>query len=172
VRKSILPLLAGVIFISESLFVNIFLGDQLKSEKIFVPHFIMIFLMFLAVYGTRRTALIYAFILGIMFDVVYTEVLGIYLFAFPIITFLLSGLMRVLQNNILLVSIITVLSIAILEVTIFQMNLIIGVASMTYQEFATMRLLPTLALNAAAVVILSYPLKKQIEKLQLEGMRD
>ncbi|WP_108669446.1 rod shape-determining protein MreD [Peribacillus acanthi] len=171
-RKLILPLIAGFIFISESLFVNIFLGDLLISKNIFVPHFIMIFLMFLAVYGTRRTALVYALILGIMFDVVYTEVLGIYLFAFPVITFLFSSFMKVLQNNILIVSIMTLLSIAILEVTIFQMNLIIGVASMSYHEFATVRLLPTLALNAAAVVIFSYPLKKQIEKLQLEGLRD
>lgn len=171
-KKLLLPIIAILIFISESLFVNLFSGELFNSERIFVPRFLIIFLVFLAVYGTYKLAILYALMIGLVFDVVYTEILGIYLFVFPVLIYLIAKLAKILQNHLFIVSILSLLAISLLEVAVYQINLIIGFADMTYKEFVLIRLLPTLVLNAAAVIILSYPLKKRLLSMNLDGRDD
>ena len=66
-------LLAVLVFISEGIFVEVFSGPLYKTDYILVPRFIMIFLVFLTVYGKKEMAIWYGFGLGIFYDVVYTE---------------------------------------------------------------------------------------------------
>ncbi|RFU71583.1 rod shape-determining protein MreD [Peribacillus saganii] len=170
--KFILPLVALLFFISESLFVTLFSGELYNSEQIFVPRFIMVFLVFLTIYGSRKMGVIYGFILGLLFDAVYTEILGIYMFLFPILCYLISKAMKVLQTNLFIVLIVSVLFIALLEVAIFEVNVILHFAEMSFSEFVEVRLLPTLILNLAFTILAAFPLKLQMEKFELETRED
>lgn len=163
-KKLYIPFLAAFIFIFESMFVNLFIGDLINSERIIVPRFLMIFFVFLAVYSYHRTALWYSLIIGVVFDIVHTGILGIYLSVFPVITYIVSKTMKILQNNIFIVSIVSLVAVALLEVVIAAANFILGLSDMTFQEFSTIRLLPTLALNLIAVIIFAYPFKLVITK--------
>ncbi|PLS15652.1 rod shape-determining protein MreD [Bacillus sp. M6-12] len=170
--KFILPLVALLFFISESLFVTLFSGELYNSERIFVPRFIMVFLVFLTVYGSRKMGIIYGFILGLLFDVVYTEILGIYMFLFPILCYLISKTMKVLQSNLLILLLVSVVFIGLLEIAIFEANLILHFAQMSFSEFIEVRLLPTLILNLAFTILAAFPLKIQMEKFELEIRED
>lgn len=167
-KKLYIPLLALVIFLSESIFVTTFSGEFFTGDKIFVPRFLMIFLVFMAVYSGNRTALYYSFVIGILFDVVYTEILGIYLFIFPLITYGISKVMKILQNNIFVVSFMSLVAIAILEMIVYGMNALLGFVSMTFQQFLSDRLVPTLILNAIVILIIAYPLRKFLLKYSEE----
>ena len=113
--------------------------------------------------------MLYGAILGLTYDVVYTEILGIYMFLLPFLAYLISKSMKILQNNILIACLTALISTAVLEVVIFQMNIILSFADMGFSEFAERRLIPTLLLNLAFIIISCYPLKRMIEKLDLQG---
>lgn len=159
-KKLYVPLLAVLIFISESIFVTTFSGDFFTGDKMFIPRFLMIFLVFMSVYCNSRTALYYSMVIGLVFDVVYTEVLGVYLFVFPLITYAISKIMKILQNNIFVVSFMSLIAIAFLETIIYGMNSLLGFSVLTFQQFLLERLVPTLILNAVVIIIVAYPLRK------------
>ncbi|CAH0346351.1 rod shape-determining protein MreD [Bacillus sp. CECT 9360] len=166
--RFVLPLIAFLFFIFESIFANIFSG----SDRIFVPRFIMMFIAFLTIYGSKKSGVLYGLILGIGYDVVYTEILGIYTFLLPTLAYLISKAMNVLQSNLLIAILVSVFFVGMLEVVDYQMNVLIGFAQMSYPEFAQMRLLPTLLLNLGIIIIISYPLRLLIEKYEIEVDND
>ena len=161
-KKLVIPFWVIFLFVAESLFVNIFSVHLFHSENIYVPRFLIIFFVFFAVYGNYRAAIWYSMIVGLIFDIVYTEILGVYLAAFPVITYLVSRMMKILQNNIFMVSIVALFAIALLEFMIYFMNAILGFAPFSVQVFSTIRLFPTLILNLVVITIFAYPLKKLI----------
>jgi len=169
VRYFILSFIALVFFVFESIFAQMFAGDAFGANKILVPHFMMIFVFFLTMYGSRKMGMLYGAILGLTYDVVYTEILGIYMFLLPFLAYLISKSMKILQNNILIACLTALLFTAVLEVVIFQMNIILSFADMGFGEFAERRLIPTLLLNLAFIIISCYPLKRMIEMLDLQG---
>ena len=161
-------LLAVLVFISEGIFVEIFSEKLYTTPYILVPRFIVIFLVFLGVYGKRNLAIIYAFGMGIFYDVVYTEVLGVYLFALPLMAYFSTKLMKVLQINLGIVSSVCLLAISVLEIIVYEVNLLIGFTSLTFIEFAQMRLLPTLILNLIFLILFGYVFAKWMKKWTVE----
>lgn len=167
-RKLFIPLFIVFVFLFESLFLNIFIGEFYHGHLIFVPRFLMIFFVFFTVFGNYRKAVIYSAVAGFLFDVVYTEILGIYLFVLPIITYLISKLMKILHNNLFMVSLMSIVAVAMLEIIVYGFNFILGFAHMSFQEFASVRLLPTLGMNAIIVILVAYPIRKFIVKYATE----
>ncbi|MBT2754577.1 rod shape-determining protein MreD [Mesobacillus foraminis] len=158
------PLLLTFLFVFESLFVQLVPGDLFKEGYVFVPRFLIISIFFLTMYGSVKHGLIYGFIFGLLYDMVYTEIIGIYLFMFPLSAYIFSGFMRILQTNILVVSFVSIICVALLEAGVYQMNLLIHITDMDFSSFSKIRLIPTLILNFAFIILLAYPLKRLFEK--------
>jgi len=72
--------------------------------------------------------------------------------------------MKVLQVNLLITSIISLIGVALLEIAVFEMNKLIGITAINFTTFLNMRLIPTLLLNAIFIIIMVFPLKWQFEK--------
>ncbi len=159
ISRLILPLMTLLFFYSESLFVSYFPGQLFFSQKIIVPHFLIIFLFFICGYFQYRTALIYGFIFGFLFDIYYTEINGIYLVFFPFVIFLTHQMMKALNNNVFVFGFIVLINISILEFLVYQINVIIQRTDLTFMQFADWRLWPTLVLNAIFYIVMSIPLK-------------
>lgn len=168
-KHFILSFVALLFFVFESIFAQLFAGDVFGSNNIFVPRFMIIFVFFLTMYGSRKMGMLYGAILGLTYDVVYTEILGIYMFLLPFLAYLISKCMKVLQNNILIACLTALVFTAVVEGVSYQMNVILGFADMGFGEFAERRLVPTLILNLVFIIISCYPLKRLIEKLDLQG---
>ncbi|PLT32401.1 rod shape-determining protein MreD [Bacillus sp. V5-8f] len=164
--RFILPVTALLFFIFESIFANLFSGGLFGGDHIYVPRFIMVFITFLTIYGSKRTGVLYALVLGICYDVVYTEILGIYTFLLPTLAYLLSKTMKVLQSNLLVTIFVATLFVGLLEVADFQINVLIHFADMEYPEFAKIRLLPTLLLNFSFIILCAFPLRQLVEKYE------
>ncbi|MDQ0156113.1 rod shape-determining protein MreD [Robertmurraya andreesenii] len=163
-KKFLLPLLFIFIFIFESIFVQSLPAEVFHGERILVPHFLIIAILFLTLYGDSKQGILYGLSFGLLFDVVYTEVLGIYLFLFPLIAYICAKIMRILQTNIVVVSIISLLGVALLELGVYEMNFLINKTDMSFSFYAQYRLLPTLILNLTFIILFSYPLKRLSEK--------
>ncbi len=171
-KKFYVSLLAAFLFIFESLFVNQLAGLFADGDKILAPRFLMLFLVFMAAYSNNRKALWYSFVLGLLFDIVYTEILGVYMAIFPVIIYLVGKLMKMLQNNIFVVSFISLVAVVMLECIIAGFHSLIGSVNMSISEFMSIRLLPTLLLNAGAVVLFAYPFKYVITKFGTDAEGD
>ncbi|AGK55078.1 rod shape-determining protein MreD [Bacillus sp. 1NLA3E] len=164
-RRVLLPVLFTGCFIFESIFIELMPAKFFSGQHILVPHLLIMAILFLTIYGNRNLGILYGFIFGLLFDVVYTEVVGIYLFMFPVIAYLISKIMKVLQTNLIIVSIVTLLGVGLLEIGVYEMNFLIHRTTMGFPSFFGNRLVPTLVLNLIFIILVAYPLKRQFEKL-------
>ena len=164
-KRVLLPLLIIFLFIAESIFVELLPAKVFGGNYIIVPRFLIVAILFLTVYGPKKYWLYYAFIFGLLFDVVYTEIIGIYLFLFPVIAYLIAMLMKILQTNLVIVSLATLLGVLLVELGSYEFNFLIHRTDMDFSSFLSIRLLPTLLLNFIFIVIVAYPFKKYFEKI-------
>lgn len=167
-KKLLLSILFIVLFISESLFVEIFSGNTFDSERIFAPHFLIIAIIFLAIFVGEKYGVFYGIIFGLFYDVVYTEILGVYLFLFPVIAYLVAIVMRFLHQHLVIASFITILGVSILEIVVYEINFLIRITEITFTQYLSTRLFPTVILNIAFLIIFSFPMKKYFEKFALQ----
>ena len=60
-------------------------ANFLQIDAIMVPRFLVVVIVFIGIYIGRSQSLIHGLIFGFVYDVVYTEFLGIYMFGFAFI---------------------------------------------------------------------------------------
>ena len=163
-KKFLLPLLFLFLFILESLFVQYAPAEMLGRNRIAAPHFLFTALLFLTIYVGKKQGIIYAAIFGLLFDIVYIEIIGIYLFLYPFICYLVSKIMHIMQANIVIAFLVSLFGIALLEVGVYEMDLLIHVTNLDFMSFINLRFYPTLILNAVFIIIAGYPFKRIFEK--------
>lgn len=166
-NQFILFLVAFLFFVFDSIFAQLLAGVNFGKGIILVPYFMIVFIFFLTIYGSRKYAMIYGAILGLAYDVVYTEILGIYMFLIPFLAYLIAKCMKVLQSNWIIVILLMLFFVMIAEVILYEMNVIMSFAHFNFTEFLEMRLLPTAVLNLAFIVVSFIPLKRLILKFSL-----
>jgi rod shape-determining protein MreD len=154
-----------LLFIVESLFVELYPVRFLSGGHIIVPRFLIAGILLLTIFGSKEQGIWYGLLFGLMFDIVYTEVIGIYLFMFPLTAYLVSKLMKILQSNIIIATLVTLLGITVVEFVVYEINYLIHVTAMVFPDFIQFRLWPTLMVNFIFLIISVYPLKKQFEKI-------
>lgn len=163
-KKFLLPLLFLFLFLLESLFVQYLPEEVFGRNRILVPHFLFAAILFLTIFVGKKQGIIYAAIFGLLFDIVYVEIIGIYLFVYPFISYVISKIMQILQTNMIIAFLASLFGIALLEVGVYEMNHLIHVTNVDFMSFIHLRLYPTLILNAAFIIIAGYPLKRLFEK--------
>lgn len=170
-KKFLLPLLFLFFFILESLFVQFLPGKIFGGNYVLVPHFLFASLLFLTIFVGKRQGVIYALIFGLIFDIVYTEIIGIYLFLYPLICYIVSKIMRIFHSNLIIAFLVTLVGIGLLELGVYEMNYIIHLTNLDFISFIKLRFYPTILLNAAFIILAGYPLKRQFEKYAV-ALRD
>ena len=171
-KKFLLPVIFACFFILESLVVELFSTSLFNSNWIVVPRFLMVVIFFLTIYVGKRQGIIYGFFFGLLFDIVYTEVMGVYLFMFPLVAYVVSQIMRILQSNFIVVILVTGIGIALLELGVYEMNYLIKMTNMDFTTFTKLRLTPTVVFNLIFSIIAIYPMKNQFEKYAEELVND
>ncbi|MGX6442920.1 rod shape-determining protein MreD [Neobacillus sp. K501] len=170
-RKFLLPLLFLFLFLLESIFAQYLPPSTFGKNNILVPHFLFTGILFLTIYAGRKYGIIYAAIFGLLFDIVWIEIIGIYFFLFPFIAYLVSKIMHVLQTNIIVSFFVSLIGITLLEIGVYEMDFLIHKTNLEFMKFIELRLYPSLILNGVFLIIAAYPLKRHFEKFA-ESLRD
>ena len=160
------PLILFILFISESIFVEI-AGEWFYQTNIYSPKFIFIALVFLAFYGPKKYFFGFSIFFGLLTDVVYSEVIGVYLFSFPVLCYLVYLIKSAVQNNYFIALLISLVGVGLLEFFSFLINTVIRITTMPIDEFLFVRLIPTLIFNLVFLLIAMVPLRKMAEKIKL-----
>lgn len=163
-----LVLLLSLLFICENLFAIFISGLESFHGYILIPHFLLFALLFIAAYNNITYAMIYSVIFGALFDIVYTEVLGVYVFAYFVIVYGFKYVMRYLQGNLVIVSFLSLFCICILEVYVYGLLNLFGNINMDFSYFWSHRVIPTLLLNSLFIIIFCFPLQKFLVRLKVD----
>ena len=106
------------------MFATVVPTDVFWKDSIAAPHFFIIVLCFITVYYSPVQGIYYGLLFGFLFDTVYTELVGIYIFAYPILAYLVYSVMKVLQLNLFIVVSIILASAVALEYYVWILNFI------------------------------------------------
>lgn len=109
--------------------------------------------------------MVYGVIFGLLYDVVYTEILGVYMFAFPLIAYIAAKVMKWFHTHLVVACFLSMVFISVLEFYVYGIQLLIGKTTMSFEQFYADRLLPTLLVNALFLLVFSYPLKQRLVKM-------
>lgn len=161
--RSVVPIIALLLFFLEpvfSLFSPIAIGDGLFT---LVPRFVIVYLIFIAVYYSRQRAIIYGIVFGLLYDVFYIDIIGLYAFLYPLICYIAAVIIRYVYKHIVTVMVLALLLIALLEVLSYSFASIIAITSMEPKDFMTSRLIPTMIANSIFVVMFGWIIKKLLD---------
>lgn len=149
-RHFILQVILFLLLISEGIALDLLPASLTSSDTLIVPHWVFIFLLLIGLFfDTNDTfySILYGVIFGLLIDVVYTGVLGIYMFIYPFALYVGHLLKRLLQTNIHMTMLIALVTMIIIEVFLMFVFSIVGMVETTASNFIMRRLLPTLLAN-------------------------
>lgn len=153
-------------------FVLIFEGIALKllpetiinTNLLIVPHWGFIFLVLMALFYDQTESyysVLYACIFGFLVDIVYTNILGVYMFTYPVAIYVIHLLKRVFHTNIYTAILMSTIGLIVTETIIHFIYLTVDITDMFWIDNIFNRLIPTIIANIILLVIL-YPLLKNI----------
>ncbi|MFD1736035.1 rod shape-determining protein MreD [Bacillus salitolerans] len=164
-RKWIFPILALLCFVGESIFVQVLPSEMYELERIIVPRFVMVMIVIITMYSNLQLGMSYGIVLGLLYDLMYTNLIGVYMFAYPLLAYFITLTMKILHINILTVTVCSLFSITLLEFFVYGVQLLIKGTNLEVVDFLNIRLLPTLVLNLAFVILFYIPLRKRFNLL-------
>ncbi|HHW37584.1 MAG TPA: rod shape-determining protein MreD [Bacillales bacterium] len=165
-KRFLLAFIVFLAFLSESIFIELFPAERFGIDRIFVPRFMIVMIMLTSFFYDRSKALLYALIFGLLFDIIYTDIIGVYMFSFPLIVYVISLSMKVLHRNLLVILFVVLVGISLLEGFVFGILYLANVAHLDWNQFLYDRLFPTLVLNGVFLIVIYYPMKKFLLRVE------
>ncbi|WP_341779631.1 rod shape-determining protein MreD [Levilactobacillus sp. HBUAS70063] len=96
---------------------------------------------------------------GIVFDLYYTGIFGVYVFVFPLVVYVTRVIVKYISPNFLSGLLIYFIDITIVEALSFVASRVVHMTAMSGSAFLVNTLGPTLALNLAMFVVLYFPIR-------------
>lgn len=157
--RILIPAVALVLFLLESEFA-MFSPIELKGESfILVPRFLILYLLFLAIYYSRKKAMIYGLIFGLCFDVFYINIIGLYTFLYPAVCFIAGWSVKRIHPHLAFSTVLAILLMSLLEFVIYEFFYIIQFTAMAWKPFLLHRLVPTILANSLFLLMLGWAFK-------------
>lgn len=140
-----------------------------------VFHFLFIFLVMVTIFFERSHTyyvILFSLIFSIMIDILYTGVLGVYLFSYSITLYIIRIFMKVFHSNFFVVLLMLLIGIALTDHIVYFLYKIILVHDMPWDAFITERFIPTLAWNVIFGIIFYLLFAKRLEKWSFQRFEE
>ncbi|MDA7027604.1 rod shape-determining protein MreD [Bacillus sp. CLL-7-23] len=167
-KRFLLPVVMMFVLASDSIYADFIRFPFVNEDQQLIPRFLLLVLVFMTAYVKQNFAITYGFIFGLLYDINYTDLLGVYMFGFAGICYLLSKAFKVLQTNAIVVVFLATLAVCVIEFYQYGVQMLLRPEMMSFHQFVINRLLPTLALNAVVGSLLVYPFKLFFTSLKKE----
>ncbi|MDR7073658.1 rod shape-determining protein MreD [Fictibacillus barbaricus] len=165
-KKILLPFLIYLAFISESSLVQAFLPQDASMDWQIIPRFSMVMILFIAMYLNTTYGLLYGLGFGLLTDLLYTDIIGVYLFSMAATAYITSVFSRYLFGNLIVTIFLSIIGVSILEFFVYGLNSLIGISNQSIDLFLYKRLLPTLILNGLFAILIYYPYVKYLNRIK------
>lgn len=136
-------------------------GTLFKYPNTMVPCLTMMWLILAAFFGNSKKLHLtaWAAVVGFIFDMYYTGILGVYVFIFPLVVYICQSLYQMLPPSFLSGFLVYFLGITVLMSLGFIANAFIGQAPASASQFLVNTLAPTLALNLVFLAVSYFPVE-------------
>lgn len=159
-KRLYLPIFLFLFLVLEGVALDLLPIWLLNSRTLIVSHWVFVFLLFITVFYDQEDtyyAILYGIIFGLLVDVVYTGVLGIYMFSYAFVIYIIHELKRIVHTNFYMVTILGIIGISAADLLIYMIYTMTGLAGMSWGSYLLFRLLPTVLANLIFLIIL-YPI--------------
>lgn len=167
-----MPAIAIVLFLIEPTFSRLSPLHIGESAYVFVPRFLILFLIFVAVFYNRKKAYIYAGIFGLLYDIIYIDVIGLYTGLYIGVCFIAAWCVKYIHQHILIVTILSVLLMSIMEIILYYFYSFTLITNLPVGSFLLHRLLPTIGANGIYLLLLGWVFKYVIDARLIETERN
>lgn len=150
------------------LFISFFLDgsiSQMFASSLYhfpyamVPYLTVLWLVLGFMFSTTKiNYVLWAIVIGFIFDLYYTGILGIFVFIFPLTIMLTRLLYQILTPSFFSSFLIYFIDVAFVAGLSYVAMLMIGQTQVTFSSFLVNTLAPTLALNLILLLILYFPI--------------
>src|SRR5699024_190326 len=165
--KLYLPLILLIIVIFEGVAINLLPTALILTDYLIIAHWVLVFLVYIAIYyDTESTyySVLYAILFGLLIDILYTGILGVYMFSYATVIYVIHGLQKLLQRNFFVLLLLGFTAIVSADFLIYAMYYVVGITEMAGQDYLMQRLVPTILANFLFLLILFPIIKKSITR--------
>ncbi len=136
-------------------------GTLYKYPNSLVPTLTLLWLILAVFFGNPRKMhlSIWAAVIGFIFDMYYTGLLGVYVFIFPLVVYLCRSVYELLPPNFMSGFLVYFLGITVWTSLGFIANTFIGQTSASVAQFLVNTLAPTLAINLVFMALAYFPVE-------------
>lgn len=155
-----LPLILFLVTVLEGVALELLPVKITHGNLLIISHWVLICLIYTAIfYDDEQTnySLMYAIIFGLLIDIVYTQILGIYMFTYALTIYIIKKLTRLLHSNLISTILFGILGIVLADWFIYIIFTMIGYTDLSWDNYLIYRLLPTILANIL-FLILVYPI--------------
>ncbi|WP_085991783.1 rod shape-determining protein MreD [Oceanobacillus senegalensis] len=166
-KRIYIPLFLFLFLILEGIAIQFLPSNFLLRDSLMVPHWILILLIFISVFFDRTHtyyALLYAVIFGLLVDIVYTGILGVYMFSYALVIYIIHVLKKFLQGNFFVTFLFSILGLILSDYVITFIYNLVGIIEVNWDNYWLNRLVPTVTLNLAFFLIFYPILSKRLYK--------
>lgn len=170
--RFLIPFVAVVLFLLEpefALFSPISWGEQ---TLVLVPRFVILYLIFISIYYSKKRACLYGLIFGLLYDVFYIDIIGLYSFLYPVVCFIAGSSVKFIHQHLSVTTILSLILVAIMEVVLYYFFYFIQFTTIPVGEFLSNRLLPTIIANLLFLIMLGWAFKYLINARVLQRAQD
>lgn len=157
-RRLYIPLLLFFLIIFEGVALDLI---PFQSEHtLIVPHFVLMVLVLVTVYYDKEdtiSTILYGLFFGLMLDVVYTGILGVYMFSYGTVIYIVHKLKLWMNMSFVVTIFLSFIALFMAENFIYIIYTVINYTSMGWLDFLQVRFLPTFLVNVVFLLIL-YPI--------------
>ena len=169
-NRLIIPAIAVVLFYLEPVF-GLFSPLDIGGEyRFLIPRFLIMYLIFISIYYSRNRAMLYALLFGLLYDVFFIDIIGLYSFLYPLICLTASFIVKYIHQHLLVTTIMSLVLVAGLEIVLYQFFTMIGLRDMTFDAFISERLIPTMIANSIFLAVLGWAFKYVINARFLQRL--
>lgn len=152
-------IISVLLFYMEPIF-GLFSPIELHGDfYVLVPRFLIMYLIFIAIYYNRKRAMLYGLIFGLLYDVFFIDIIGLYSFIFPLMCLVASFIVKFIHHHLLVATILSLLLVAVVEILLFLFYTFIGIKTMTFADFFHYNLIPTMIANSVFILMFGWAFK-------------
>ncbi|RUL57141.1 MULTISPECIES: rod shape-determining protein MreD [Lysinibacillus] len=170
--RFLIPFVAVILFLLEpefALFSPIEWGEEIF---ILVPRFVILYLIFISIYYSRKRACLYGLFFGLLYDVFYIDIIGLYSFLYPLVCFVAGSSVRFIHQHLSVTTILSLVLVALMEFVLYYFFSFTNLTAIPLAGFLSNRLLPTIIANLLFLIMLGWAFKYLINARVLQHARD
>lgn len=156
----LIPIFLFIGLVSDGIVMNVFSRYLLDQSVVMVPRILLLLFVIFTLFFPKQPLFLYSLLFGVMYDSYYTGILGIYITAIASCIYLLKRSQKFISSAPIMAFVVYILSVCYVEVVVFAIYTLIGLASMPFAMFLSTRLGPTVLLNLFILILFYYPLHK------------